>query len=355
MDFNKNGLIEESDAVLLLRAALNQVRFIEYLEVTTPNHRRSKNCVFAIRTSLVMKDNTTVTKHDTQVFFELASQQPIIQSQLKKTLFKKGKLIHLYDGRDGLWGGIVQLQYSKDGTFELESSESQLEVQGLGISMIQVTHNLNGVPASVTPLFSSSSEPRYRSAVNVTLANNIRFLATDGHSPQLLFDIESTASCVDPFITKTINITFENDFATIATRQEEFKKTLRADLLVRYPDVSITMVTVAPGSIRVGFKATAKAAILESFIESLWRLLQAGYELTFDDVTFVATKTLLVDGSRKLETTPVTSFPVTMVVSICIAMVTLFVLVGILVYFRHRFHGYNRWLKVKKMTRMASR
>jgi len=354
MDFDKNDQVEEADAMFLVRAALSQVRFITSLVIDIPNHTISKSCTFAIRTKLVMKDKSTVADMNTLVFFEIASEKSIVQAQLKETEFTKGKLVHLYEGRDGLWGGIVQLQYSSDGMFEIESRDWQLEVQDLGISMIQVVKN-NNERSVVTPLFGSSHEPKYRSAVDVALANGIRFQATSGHSPQLLFDVESTSSCIDPKITKIINITFENDFVTIATKKEEFKQALRNDLIKRFADVLITMVTVAPGSIRVGFQATAKRAILDSFIESLWKLLQTGYTIKFDDVTFVATKTLLVDGSQKLESSPVTSFPVAMVVSICVVIVMLFVLVGLVIYCRHRFHGYSRWMKAKKLTRIGSR
>lgn len=355
MDFNKNGKVEESDAKLLVRAALDQVRFIESLHIGTPDHTIDKTCTFAIRTKLVLKDKSTVTGDNTQVFFEIASEKLIVQSQLKQTKFTKGKLIHLYEGRNGLWGGIVRLQYSKDGIFELESHDSYLEVQDLGISMIQVVKNKDGRNI-VTPLFSSSREPSYWSAaVDVTLASGIRLQATNGHSPQLLFNVKPTASCIVAKYTKTINITFENEFATIATKQEEFKMVLRDDLIKRFPGVSITFVTVAPGSIRVGFQATAEGAILDAFIESLWQLLQSGYTLTFDDVTFVATKTLLVNGRQKLESSPVAAFPVAMVVSICVVMVVMFVLVGLVVHCRHRCYGYNRWIKTKNLTRIGSR
>lgn len=356
MDFNKNGIIEESDAVLLTRAAVNQIHFIKYFKITKPDHK-TKTCFFNIRTSLITKNNKTISQNGNQVYVEFLSKEPIIKSQLNRTVFNKGKLVHLYDGHDGLWGGIVQLQYTNNGEFELESKKSHLEQRGLGVTMIQAIQNLPDLTYSVVPLYSSPREPLYRSTVDVILAPNIHLIETKNRSPQLLFDIhESTSSCMDPFITKTINITFTSDFSAIENKQELFKNALQADLMERFPNVSITKVTVSPGSIRVGFQATAKAAILDLFIESLWRLLQEGYSLTVDDTTFIAAKTLVVDGHQRLETKhPVTSFPVEVVVSVCVTLVILSILAGIVICCRHRFQGYNRWIKIKKMTRMDSR
>ena len=86
------------------------------------------------------------------------------------------------------------------------------ELQNVGISMIQVTKHSQEPLKSVVPLFSSSRDPLYSTGVDVNLGANARLLATEGHSPQLLVNFdESTSSCRNPVISKTIRITIKNN------------------------------------------------------------------------------------------------------------------------------------------------
>jgi hypothetical protein len=248
------------------------------------------------------------------VYFEFSSKQKILRDQLKGTVFSKGEVIELYDGTSGLWGGIIKAESTSGGVYELKSLESLLEIQDLGISMIQVTqHPLRPSP-SVVPLFSVSHDPLYNAKVDVLLAPNARLLVTKGHSPQLLVHIhQSTSSCRNPIVTKNIAMKFKNDFTSVEIRKDKFIKAFLEDLGPRRYNVTIATVKLSPGSINVNFEATARLSALNLFIESIWSSLQSGYSLNVDDITFIALKELKVDGGdyQKPEVKAATSsFPV---------------------------------------------
>lgn len=364
MDFNLNGIIEESDASLLLRAAVDQVRFLTSIQINKPDYKnKTSQCALSIITSLVNRDGTPASTTDTQVYFEFSSKKEILRDQLRGTILARGEMVDIYNGQSGLWGGIVKAESTGDGVFEVKSLESLLELQDLGVSVVQVTQQPLNPSPSVVPLFNTPRNPLYKAKIDVLLAPNARLLATKGHSPQLLVNIDqSTSSCKNPNVTKNIDMKFQNDFSSVEGRKDRFIRVFLDDLEPWNYNVTIATVRLSPGSIKVKFAASGRLSALDSFIAAIWSSLQSGYSLEVEGTTFVAVKELIIDGEeyQKPEVKASSStFPVYTVVGVCVAMVIFFAVVGGFVFFRkqkmRKEHGNAKWMRIKKMSSIHSR
>ena len=125
MDFNVNGDVERNDAFLLARANLDMARFIRNWRVTTPDHQNeTTKCEFKITIKLSKRSGSPET--NTKVFFEFASGETILSSQLKNTEFDAGELVRTYDKLGKLFGGIVKAQ-SRGDSFHIETRKSLQE------------------------------------------------------------------------------------------------------------------------------------------------------------------------------------------------------------------------------------
>ena len=360
MDFNVNGFVDRADAYLLAGALFDLVRFTEPFQVTLPDHtQQSAECSLKIQTKLRHKNGHPATEANTQVFFEMASEDPKLSEQLKQTELEEGaSILTLYGGQEELYGGIVKVNIGSDGVVTIASKNSALHTLNLGLSMIQVTQSSSVVRAVVSPLFTFEREPEFTVALDIPLTSNSR-LKSKAHSPQIRLNVtESTPNCLDPWEVKTVRLTFEGEFSSLDGKEEVFIASLLQDLTRKVERATVENVRLRPGSILVYFDVSAPRSQLGSVLGAIWDLVMSGYSVHVAGKTFVARKAMQVDdkdyfGRSPGESEPA-SFPTAAVVSACvgIAVVAAVIVVACVIY-RKRLSGAKRGLRAQRFSRLA--
>ena len=295
MDFNVNGDVERNDAFLLARANLDMARFIRNWRVTTPDHQNeTTKCEFKITIKLSKRPGSPET--NIKVFFEFASGQTILSSQLKNTEFDAGELVRTYDKLGKLFGGIVKAQ-SRGDSFHIEAKESQMEIFNMGLSVIVVTEDSQRLEPIVTPYFIYARPPMFSSELSVNLAPNLAWVLKNGHSPQLMVNItESYESCQDPPVINNVMILFQNDYKDVHGKEETFIKVMIKDFTDRLPLIKIEKVRLAAGSIIVYFDVIAPKSRMENTLLELWDMVKSGYTLQVNDTKYRAKPVMRVGG-----------------------------------------------------------
>ena len=130
MDFTANGNVDRNDAFLLSKAIFDQVRFIEDIQLVFPDHRNgSTECSLNITFKLLHKNGDPDTGSDTKVFLEFSSTENVLLDQLKSSIFQdRTKLVQIYDGRDGIWRGLVRAVIMHNGVVSVQAKHSLLQV-----------------------------------------------------------------------------------------------------------------------------------------------------------------------------------------------------------------------------------
>lgn len=362
MDFNVNGIVDRNDAFLLSRAIFDLVRFTEPFQVILPDHNnQSSECAFRIDTKLRFKNGDPASEENTQTFFEIANRNSLLKQQLHETGLGNGvEMVASYNGQNGLFGGIFKAHTSSNGAVTLAFKQSELHILNLGLSMIQVTQTATRSKFHVSPLFTYSRVPEYNASLDIRLTADSRLLSK-GHSPQLSINItESTSSCLDPWITKTVRLTFENEFSTVKDKENIFIDTFILDLSNRFLEVKIESVRLVPGSILVYFNVLARQSQCDSLLVSMWDVVKSGYTLHVDGVEFKAQKAMQVnnvdyyglDGPPRPKATVVSSFPVAAVVSGCVAAVIIVLVVVFYLTYRKRMIRTKEGFRFKTLSKV---
>ena len=364
MDFNVNGDVERNDAFLLARANLDMARFIRNWRVATPDHQNeTTKCEFKITIKLSKRSGRPET--NTKVFFEFASGQTILSSQLKNTEFDAGELVRTYDNLGKLFGGIVKAQ-SRGDSFHIEAKKSQMEIFNMGLSVIVVTEDSQRLEPIVTPYFIYARPPMFSSELSVNLGPNLAWVLKNGHSPQLMVNItESYESCQDPPVINNVMIVFQNDYKDVHGKEETFIKVMIKDFTDRLPLIKIEKVRLAAGSIIVYFDVIAPKSRMENTLLELWDMVKSGYTLQVNDTKYRAKPVMRVggkdyQGNDKPEKADesASKFPVGAIVGICV-LVTLAVIVTVVCFcYKNRLmkkkEGF-KWKSVSKISILDSR
>ena len=365
MDFNVNGVIDRNDAFLLARANLDMVDFIRGFHVTTPDHRnQSTDCTLEITAKLSTRAGNMATDRNTQVFFEFASEEDVLSSQLRKTAFDTGELVTTYNTANHLFGGIVKA-VNQDGYFKVRAKKSQIESSNVSVSMIQVIQDSQWLEPVVTPLFMYSPAPRFPSALRVNLAPRADMVLNNGHSPQLTVNItESYLTCQDPPVTKNVMLVFRNDYTQVQDKEESFIENLTKDLIGKYSWIKIKNVRLAPGSVLVYFDMITQKSQMNDTLVALWNMVKSGYTLHVDDTKYQTKPVMRVNGqdyqsNDKPSTADNNSkFPLGTVVGVSVAIAV--VLVVSVVFFCYKKRVFSRteafkWKSASKINILNSR
>ena len=365
MDFNRNGVIERNDAFLLARANLDMARFVHDFHVTTPDHQNeSTHCALKITTKLSTRAGNMDTNSNTQVFFEFASGNKILSSQLKNTAFGSGELITTYDDYNELFGGIVKAE-SRDEGFQVKATESQIEISNMGLSMIQVIEDSQRLDPAVTPLFIYSPAPSFPSSVRIGLTPTADLVFNGGHSPQMRVNItESYATCQDPPVTNNVMFVFQNDYTEVKGKEDAFTKIIIGDLTEKFPWIKIENVRLAPGSIRVYFDVITQKSRIKTTLVALWDMVKSGYTLRAGDTEYQAKPVMRVDGKdyhgndELSEADQNSKFPVGAVVGVCVVVTV--AVIGAVVYLCYKKRVVQRkdgfkWKSASKINILNSR
>lgn len=344
MDFNLNGAVERNDAYLLARANMDMVRFVRFLHVTVPDHQnKSTNCALEITAKLSTRDEKMETDSSTGVYFEFASREKILSSQLRSTLFDTGELITTYDNLNELFGGFVKAE-SRDESFQVVAKKSKIEISNMGLSMIQVTKDALRQAAVVTPLFKYSRDPMFTTTLQIQLSPSADLVVRSGHSPQLTVNIrESYATCQDPPVTKNVMFVFENDYTDVEGNEDSFAKIIIVDLTARFPWAKIGNMRFARGSILVYFDITTQTSRMDNTLVALWDMLKSGYTLRTNSTEYEAQKVMRVDGedyhgNDSLSTAgdDQSAFPTAAIIAVCVVVAVVVIVAVACFWFRKR-------------------
>lgn len=364
MDFNVNGDVERNDAYLLSRANLDMARFIRDLRVTTPDHlNKTTKCEFKITIKLSKRSGSPET--NTKVFFEFASGETILSSQLHNTEFDAGELVKTYANLGKLFGGIVKAE-SRGDSFHVEAKKSQMEIFNMGLSVIIVTEDSERLAPIVTPYFMYARPPMFSSELGVKLAPNVVWVLKNAHSPQLMVNItESYASCQDPPVINNVMIVFQNDYKDVQGKEETFMKVMIKDFTDRLPLIKIEKVRLAAGSILVYFDVIVPKSRMKNTLLALWDMVKSGYTLQVNDTKYRAKPVMRVGGKdypgndkpEKADESA-SKFPVGAVVGICVLVILTVIVTVVCLGYKNRLMQKRKafkWKSVSKISILDSR
>ena len=359
MDFNFNRMVERNDAFLLARANLGMAAFTRAMHVITPDHRdESTECTLEVTVNLTLREGDMDTSRDMQVFFEFVGEGKALSKQLRNTVFEAGKLVATYDNINNISGGIVKAK-NQDGGFQIRAKQSQIEISELGLSMIQVMEDSKWLKPIVTPLFAYSSTPRFSSFLRVNLTPNVDMVVTKGHSPQLGVNVtDSYQTCRDPPVFNNVMFTFGNDYADVEGKEESFIENFTEDLIRKYQWIKIQNVRLVPGSILVYFDVITPKSRMSNTLLALWEMIKSGYTLRAGDTVYHAKAIMRLNGQdyhgndKPSETDGTTTFPMGIVVGVCVTVGVIFI-VGIIGFcYRRRFtrgKDQSQWKSLSKV------
>lgn len=365
MDFNLNGVLERNDAYLLARANMDMVRFLNLFHMTVPDHQNaSTNCEFELIAELSTRDGTKEKNADTQLYFELAGGSDILNAQLESTSFNAGELVATYNHEHELFGGIVKAEHRGE-SFLVVAKQFQVEMEDLGVSMIQVTKGAQWPEPVVTPLFMFSRYQMFPAPIRVQLAPNAALVVSSGHSPQITVNIsESSSTCLDPPVMKNVMFVFQNDFSKVDGNKDIFVKTIIKDLTSRFSHAKIDNVRLARGSILVYFDITAQRSQIDKTLVALWDMIKSGYILRVNNTEYQAQMVMRVDGRDYHGNDKVShaeedrsTFPTAAVTTVC-GVVVLGVITGVAFFFCRkrvrRAKGKHSWKSASKINMIDS-
>ena len=365
MDFNLNGVLERNDAYLLARANMDMVRFLNLFHMTVPDHQNaSTNCEFELIAELSTRDGTKEKNADTQLYFELAGGSDILNAQLESTSFNAGELVATYNHEHELFGGIVKAEHRGE-SFLVVAKQFQVEMEDLGVSMIQVTKGVQWPEPVVTPLFMFSRYQMFPAPIRVQLAPNAALVVSSGHSPQITVNIsESSSTCLDPPVMKNVMFVFQNDFSKVEGNKDIFVKTIIKDLTSRFSRAKIDNVRLARGSILVYFDITAQRSQIDKTLVALWDMIKSGYILRVNNTEYQAQMVMRVDGRDYHGNDKVlhaeedrSTFPTAAVTTVC-GVVVLGVITGVAFFFCRkrvrRAKGKHSWQSASKINMIDS-
>lgn len=365
MDFNVNGVIDRNDAFLLARANLDMVGFISGFHVTTPDHQnQSTDCTLEIMAKLSTRAGNMATDRNTQVFFEFASEEDVLSSQLRKTTFDTGELVTTYNKANNLFGGVVKA-VNQDGDFKVRAQKSQIESSNVGVSMIQVIQDSQWLEPVVTPLFMYSSAPRFPSPLRVNLLPRADMVLNNGHSPQLTINItESYLTCQDPPVTKNVMLVFRNDYTQVQGKEESFIENLTNDLICKYSWIKVKNMRLAPGSVLVYFDVITHKSRINDTLVALWNMVKSGYTLHVDDTEYQTKPAMRVNGQdyqgndKPFTADDNSKFPLGAVVGVSVVVAV--VLIAAVVFFCYKKRVFSRteafkWKSASKINILDSR
>ena len=348
MDVNLNKRIDNSDASLLSNVYLGNAFFIKELSLSVPHHLKNSSdaCNLDFTVKLVDKRGDNVKSPEVEVYFDIAHSTNEVHAQFKKTEFiPKTKKI-LKDGSI-FFGGLIKATYDNSrGLFAISSSESELQVNDLGVSVVQVVSKSEGVK-HVIPMFSISSKPTYNGKLDISLESDGRLQAKSGYSPQrLLYVPESKERCKDPTTTVNVEIIFIGDFTILVLgREKEFEKDVNKTLSALYVYAIFKNFTFREGSIVTNFDMTTPKSNMDPTLAKMWNDVKEGIEVSSNGHVVKTKPIMKVDKEDytkgKAEPTDDGGVPMYIIITAIVAAV-LFVILLLVI-------GYCIWKKNRKI------
>ena len=294
MDTDKNGGIDNHDALLLARALVNHAKFISTISVRTPDSK-SGHCQFSVSVSLKNADGKSATgvrvfaaiSHGDSNFLQevTASNIPV------KTSRNLTGSLHSYIA-------VTELSVSNSGTFELGISKSNILKQNVGITLIQSVTTNGGQIVTTSyrkPLGTMGN-------TNIAVESGINFAVAPSFKSQTLTDFSQTSSeCIDPAKKQRLTMTFPYSYDNIVKGKESaFIQSFTDFLEGRYSSSSakVSNVIVTKGSIIVSFDMETKTSLYQNLLNAVITDVSNGITFTFQNTRLEASTSLLVDGKE---------------------------------------------------------
>ena len=215
LDSNKDGMIDISDALFLLRAVLGKLYFLQNV-VVTPVQDTNSTCDFSVQVQLTSGRNTSEALTQVEVFVDISFTSANLQSDFNSSTVDSGSLVIERKG-PGLVGGVVQAERTGSDVFTVQLNASFVDEE-IGISVILATFDAsNTTDASRIAQFFGPSPPVYTSPLNLTIparGSAVLVVATAGYSPLVRSSntLQSQDCSDDPLIGPELNVTFMSPF-----------------------------------------------------------------------------------------------------------------------------------------------
>lgn len=340
MDVDWSTHINVDDAKVLAKVVLGKAKLISEMSLLIPNHNRNDTspCEMDIKIKLVDKDGSVVDGSRTDVYVDIAHTTSAVHTQVHDTQLNTGMKAALKDNHT-FYGGIYKASFDTQlSMFRVSSKNSKLSAKNIGLSVVQVLRENSGDVKFITPMFASSSSNTYPPGLDITLTSDVRMRIDGGYHPQRMLDFdETTERCNDPYVTRTVQVTFDGSFNDVIQGDKKLLMDKIDTAISRlHPEAEFKVLSLVQGSIIATLNLTVTQSKEESTVQALYSNVVKGISISHNGHTIVTLPQMKVDGNdyRVSEQAPASSGLSTthIIIVVIVVLLIVFVLIGLVIY-----------------------